>query len=48
MRPMFGEELARDISRVGDYIFLGLPVPGSDTGDYLVRDVMGGVLTLFL
>jgi small ligand-binding sensory domain FIST len=36
-----GEDLAKDISRVGDYIFLGLPVPGSDTGDYLVRDIMG-------
>jgi len=36
-----GEDLAKDMSRVADYIFLGLPVPGSDTGDYLVRDLMG-------
>jgi small ligand-binding sensory domain FIST len=36
-----GEDLAKDLSQVADYIFLGLPVPGSDTGDYLVRDVMG-------
>ncbi|MEN8204689.1 MAG: FIST N-terminal domain-containing protein [Pseudomonadota bacterium] len=36
-----GEGLAKDMSRVADYIFLGLPVSGSDTGDYLVRDVMG-------
>ncbi|NBC47946.1 MAG: histidine kinase [Gammaproteobacteria bacterium] len=36
-----GEVLARDISRVGGYIFAGLPIPGSDTGDYLVRNLIG-------
>src|SRR5690348_5206005 len=30
-----GPELARDMRRVGGVIFAGLPVAGSDTGDYL-------------
>lgn len=36
-----GEILARDMSRVGGYIFAGLPIAGSDTGDYLVRNLIG-------
>jgi small ligand-binding sensory domain FIST len=36
-----GEILSRDIARVGGYIFAGLPIPGSDTGDYLVRNLIG-------
>ncbi len=36
-----GEVLARDIARVGGYIFVGLPIKGSDTGDYLVRNLIG-------
>ncbi|MGB5832616.1 MAG: FIST N-terminal domain-containing protein [Thiohalocapsa sp.] len=36
-----GEILARDLSRVGGYIFAGLPIVGSDTGDYLVRNLIG-------
>ncbi len=36
-----GEVLARDLSRVGGYIFAALPVPASDTGDYLVRNLIG-------
>ena len=36
-----GEVMARDLSRVAGYIFAGLPVPGSDTGDYLVRNLVG-------
>ncbi|MGB5735715.1 MAG: FIST N-terminal domain-containing protein [Thiohalocapsa sp.] len=36
-----GEILARDLSRVGGYIFAGLPIAGSDTGDYLVRNLIG-------
>jgi small ligand-binding sensory domain FIST len=36
-----GEALAKDLSGVAGYIFAGLPVPGSDTGDYLVRNLMG-------
>jgi small ligand-binding sensory domain FIST len=36
-----GEVLARDLSRVEGYIFAALPVQGSDTGDYLVRNLVG-------
>lgn len=36
-----GEILARDINRAAGYIFAGLPVQGSDTGDYLVRSIVG-------
>jgi small ligand-binding sensory domain FIST len=36
-----GEVLSKDLSRVAGYIFAGLPVPGSDTGDYLVRNLIG-------
>ena len=36
-----GDVLARDIAKVGGYIFAGLPIPGSDTGDYLVRNLLG-------
>ncbi|MDX9765979.1 MAG: FIST C-terminal domain-containing protein [Ectothiorhodospiraceae bacterium] len=41
MREDIGEVLARDLNRIGGYIFAGLPVAGSDTGDYLVRNLMG-------
>lgn len=36
-----GEILSRDINRAAGYIFAGFPVPGSDTGDYLVRNIVG-------
>ena len=36
-----GEELARDLGRVAGNIFAALPVVGSDTADYLVRNVVG-------
>ena len=37
-----GEELAADLlRRVGGVIFAALPVAGSDTGDYLVRNLVG-------
>lgn len=36
-----GEILARDLNRAAGYIFAGLPVAGSDTGDYLVRNLIG-------
>jgi small ligand-binding sensory domain FIST len=36
-----GEVLARDYSRVAGYIFAGFPIKGSDTGDYVVRNLMG-------
>ena len=40
-REDIGEALARDLNRVGGHIFAGLPIPGSDTGDYLVRNLVG-------
>ncbi|TVQ85636.1 MAG: histidine kinase [Chromatiaceae bacterium] len=40
-REDIGEGLARDLSQVSGYIFVGLPIPGSDTGDYLVRNLIG-------
>lgn len=36
-----GEVLARDLDRVAGYIFAGFPIAGSDTGDYLVRNLVG-------
>ena len=36
-----GEILARDLNRAAGYIFAGLPISGSDTGDYLVRNLVG-------
>lgn len=41
LKADIGEILARDIARIGGYIFAGLPIPGSDTGDYLVRNLVG-------
>ena len=35
-----GEALARDLRRVAGLIFAGFPVTGSDTGDYLVRNLV--------
>ncbi len=36
-----GEVLARDLNRIAGYIFAALPIKGSDTGDYLVRNLIG-------
>ena len=36
-----GEILARDLNRLSGYIFVGLPLAGSDTGDYMVRNLIG-------
>lgn len=36
-----GEILARKLERVAGYIHAAFPVPGSDTGDYLVRNLVG-------
>ncbi|HVO05017.1 MAG TPA: FIST N-terminal domain-containing protein [Candidatus Cybelea sp.] len=36
-----GEVLARNLNRAAGYIFAALPVKGSDTGDYLVRNLVG-------
>ena len=36
-----GEELAEQIERIGGIVFAGLAIKGSDTGDYLVRNLVG-------
>ena len=36
-----GELLSRDLRKVAGRIFAGIPVRGSDTGDYLVRNLVG-------
>lgn len=36
-----GDSLSRDLRRVGGHIFAALTVAGSDTGDYMVRNLMG-------
>ena len=41
MKDEIGEVLARDLRRAAGYIFVGLPVRGSDTNDYLVRNIIG-------
>ncbi len=40
-REDVGEPLARDPAQLGGSIFAGLPVPGSDRGDYIVRNLIG-------
>jgi len=39
-REDIGPGLAQDLRRAGGLIFVGLPVRGSDTGDYLVRNLL--------
>ncbi len=41
LREDVGEVIARDLQRLGGYIFAALPVPHTDTGDYLVRNLVG-------
>lgn len=41
MKKAIGEVLARDLRRTAHYIHVGLPVAGSDRGDYLVRNLVG-------
>ena len=36
-----GEVLANNLQRVGGYIHAALPISGDDSGDYLVRNVVG-------
>lgn len=36
-----GELIARDLRRAAGYIHVALPVVGSDTGDYMVRNLLG-------
>ncbi len=40
-REEVGTVIAHDLSRAGGYIFASFPVPGSDTGDYMVRNLLG-------
>jgi small ligand-binding sensory domain FIST len=40
-REDIGEVLAKDLQRVAGYIFAGLPIADSDTGDYMVRNLLG-------
>lgn len=40
-REVIGDVLARDLRRALGYIHIGLPIPGSDTGDYRVRNIIG-------
>ncbi|HLZ66150.1 MAG TPA: FIST N-terminal domain-containing protein [Aliidongia sp.] len=39
-RQDIGELLSRDLQKVGGLIFAGLPVPGSDKADYMVRSLL--------
>ncbi len=41
LKEDIGDVLSRDLSRIEGYIFAALPVPGSDTADYLVRNLVG-------
>jgi len=36
-----GEELASDLRRIGGLVFAAIPVEGSDTADYTVRNLVG-------
>ena len=40
-REEIGEVLARDLRKIAGFIFAALPISGSDTGDYLVRNITG-------
>ncbi|MEQ8735485.1 MAG: FIST C-terminal domain-containing protein [Rhodospirillaceae bacterium] len=41
LKEDIGEVLARDLNRIGGYIHVAMPVTGSDTGDYTVRNLVG-------
>ncbi len=36
-----GEVIAKDLQRIAGYIFAAIPIAGSDTGDYMVRNLLG-------
>jgi small ligand-binding sensory domain FIST len=36
-----GEAVEGDIERIGAHVFVGIAIPGSDTGDYIVRNLVG-------
>ena len=41
LREDVGEVLAKDLNKIAGYIFAGMPIEFSDTGDYLVRNIIG-------
>lgn len=41
LREDIGEVLAKDLYNISGYIFAGMPIEFSDTGDYLVRNIIG-------
>jgi len=41
LKADMGELLARDLARAAGYVHAAFPVAGSDTGDYLVRNLVG-------
>ena len=41
LKEDIGETMARDLNRLGGTIFAGLPIASTDTGDYLVRNLVG-------
>jgi small ligand-binding sensory domain FIST len=41
LKEDIGELLARDIKSIGGYIYVSFPIAASDTGDYLVRNLLG-------
>ena len=41
MREDLGERFGKELNRLGGQVFVGLPIKGSDTGDYLVRNLLG-------
>ncbi len=40
LKEDIGELLARDLHRIGGYIYVAFPIAASDTGDYLVRNLI--------
>ena len=36
-----GETMGSDVERIGGHVFVGIAIPGSDTGDYVVRNLVG-------
>lgn len=41
LKDEVGEVIARDLSKAAGYIFVALPIQAADTGDYLVRNLVG-------
>ncbi|MEM7016724.1 MAG: FIST N-terminal domain-containing protein [Pseudomonadota bacterium] len=41
LKEEIGDVLARDLNRIAGYVFVAVPIEGSDTGDYLVRNLLG-------